>query len=174
MIHGGEVPANHFTMVDGYIISRPPYFKKGSNEAADTALAEESARRIRAAEEEKAYCEAQNKKAEEMISAAIQSIREGGILKNTTIVFYQSRYHSSSYSIVNYLMRLYHVSVPLRTQGWINDKLHSATIEDGKCEHLKYYRAQNGRVSQKFFDCMRELIQAVAEQTPVGEPTNAT
>lgn len=160
-------------MVDGYIISRPPHFKEGSNEAAGAALAEESAHRIRAAEEKKAYCEAQNKEAEEMVSAAIQTIREGGILRNTTVVFYQSRYHSSAYSIVNYLMRLYHVSVPLRTQGWINDKLHSATIEDGKCEHLQYYRAQNGRVSQKFFDCMRELIQAVAEQTPVGEPTNA-
>lgn len=135
--------------------------------------AEESARRIRAAEEEKVYCEAQNKEAEEKVSAAIQIIREGGILRNSTVVFYQSRYHSSSYSIVNYLMRLYHVDVPLRTQGWINDKLHSATIKDGKCEHLQYYRAKNGRVSQKFFDCMRELIQAVAEQTPVGEPTNA-
>lgn len=134
--------------------------------------AEKSAHRIRAAEEEKAYCEAQNKKAEEMVSAAIQSIREGGILKNTTIVFYQSRYHSSSYSIVNYLMRLYHVDVPLRTQGWINDKLHSATIKDGKCEHLQYYRAKNGRVSQKFFDCMRELIQAIAEQAPAGESTD--
>lgn len=135
--------------------------------------AEESARQIRAAEEEKAYCEAQNKKAEEMVSAAIQIIREGGILRNTTVEFYQSRYHSGSYSIVNYLMRLYHVDVPLRTQGWINDKLHSVTIEDGKCEHLQYYCAKNGRASQKFFDCMRELIQAVAEQAPVGKPTNA-
>ena len=135
--------------------------------------AEKSAHRIRASEEEKAYCEAQNKKAEEMVSAAIQSIREGGILKNTTIVFYQSRYHSSSYSIVNYLMRMYQVNVPLRTQGWINDKLHSATIKDGKCEHLQYYRAKNGRVSQKFFGCMRELIRAIAEQTPAGEPTDA-
>lgn len=134
---------------------------------------EESARQIRAAEEEKAYCEARNKKAEEMVSAAIQIIREGGILRNTTVEFYQSRYHSSSYSIVNYLMRLYHVNVPLRTQGWINNKLHSVTIEDGKCEHLQYYCAKNGRASQKFFDCMRELIQAVAEQAPVGKPTNA-
>ena len=135
--------------------------------------AEKSARRIRAAEEEKAYCEAQNKKAEEMVSAAIQIIREGGILRNTTVEFYQSRYPSGSYSIVNYLMRLYRVNVPLRTQGWINDKLHSVTIEDGKCEHLQYYRAKNGRVSQKFFDCMRELIRAIAEQTPAGEPTDA-
>ena len=115
-------------------------------------------------EEEKAYCEAQNKKAEEMISAAIQSIHEDGILKNTTIVFYQSRYHSSSYSIVNYLMRLYHVDVPLRTQGWINDKLHSATIQDGKCEYLQYLRRKGGRCSQKFFDCMNALIQAVTAQ----------
>ena len=135
--------------------------------------AEETARRTRIAEEEKAYCEAQNKEAEKAVSAAIQIIREGGILKNETVKFYRSRCDSSVYSIVNYLMRLYHIDVPLRTQGWINEKLCSTTIKDGKCEYLQYYRARNGRVSQKFFDCMRELIRAVAEQTSAGEPTNA-
>ena len=101
-----------------------------------------------------------------MISAAIQSIREGGILKNTTIVFYQSRYHSSSYSIVNYLMRLYHVDVPLRTQGWINDRLSSVTIQDGRCVSLQFFRSRNGRGSQKFFECMDALIRAAAVSAP--------
>ena len=108
-----------------------------------------------------------------MVSEAIQIIQNGGILKNETVKFYSSRYSFSSYSIVNYLMRQYQVDVPLRTQGWINDKLHSVTIKGGKCEYLQYYRAKNGRVSQKFFDCMRELIRAIAEQTPAGEPTDA-
>lgn len=40
--------------------------------------------------------------------------------------------------IVNHIMRRYQVDVPLRTQGWINDKLISVTIENGKCEHLRY------------------------------------
>ena len=126
--------------------------------------AEEKARRARAEEEEKAYCEEQNKAANQMVSEAIQIIQNGGILKNETVKFYSSRYSFSSYSIVNHLMRLYQVDVPLRTQGWINDKLVNATIKDGKCEHLQYFRSKGGRCSQKFFDCMNALIQAVTAQ----------
>ena len=126
--------------------------------------AEEAARQARAVEEEQAYCEDKNRVAEQAVSAALQVIREGGVLKNTTVKFYQSRYSASSYSIINYLMRQYQVDVPLRTQGWINDKLHSATIQDGKCEYLQYLRRKGGRCSQKFFDCMNALIQAVTAQ----------
>lgn len=124
--------------------------------------AEDEARRARAAEEEKAYCEEQNRVAEQAVSAALQVIREGGVLKNATVKFYDSKYSVREYSIVNYLMRKYQVDVPLRTQGWINDKLSSATIKDGKCEQLRYFRAKNGRGSQKFFECMNALIRAVA------------
>lgn len=119
--------------------------------------------------EERAYCETQNKAAEQMVSAAVQIIRDGGVLKNDTIKFYRSCYSVSSYSTVNYLMRLYHVEVPLRTQGWINDKLVNATIEEGRCTHLQYLRSKGGRCSQKFFECMEALIQAVSAQTSEGE-----
>lgn len=68
-------------------------------------------------------------------------------------------------SIVNYLMRKYGVNVPLRTQGWINEKLTSVTIENGKCEHLRYMRAKGAQCSQRFFDCMSELIHNVCAET---------
>lgn len=95
------------------------------------------------------------------MNKALDILRNGGKLENQTVTFYESRYNSSSYSIVNYLMRKYGVNVPIRTQGWINEKLVSAKIEDGKCEHLQYYRAKGAQCSQKFFDCMNELITAV-------------
>ena len=126
--------------------------------------AEEDTRRARIEAEDKAYCEEQNRLAEQAISAAIQIIRNGGILKNTTIKFYDSNYNLRQYSIFNYLMRQYQVDVSLRTQGWINDKLVNATIKDGKCEHLQYLRSKGGRCSQKFFEYMDALIQAVTAQ----------
>lgn len=128
--------------------------------------AEAEAHQVRVEAEDKAYCEEQNRLAEQAVSAAIQVILEGGVLENTTVRFYQSTYSSSSYSIVNYLMRLYRVDVPLRTQGWINEKLSSATIQDGRCENLRYLRYKNCRGSQRFFECMNALIQAVKAQTP--------
>ena len=116
-------------------------------------------------EQDRAFCEERNRKAEQMIDLAIRTIRGGGTLKNEPISLYKSRYDSSTYSIVNHLMRRYQVDVPLRTQGWINDKLISVTIENGKCEHLRYMRSKGAQCSQKIFDCMHELILKVCLET---------
>ena len=125
---------------------------------------EHVARRALAEEEERAYCVEQNQLAEQAVAAAVQTILNGGVLKNEKVRFCQSKYSSSTYSIINYLMRLYQVDVPLRTQGWINEKLVNATIQDGKCKRLQYFRSKGGRCSQKFFQCMNALIQAVTAQ----------
>lgn len=111
--------------------------------------------------EDQAFVAERNAEAEQIVNKALDILRNGGKLENQTVAFYESRYNSSSYSIVNYLMRKYGVNVPIRTQGWINEKLVSAKIEDGKCEHLQYYRAKGAQCSQKFFDCMNELIAKV-------------
>lgn len=116
-------------------------------------------------EQDRAFCEERNRKAEQMIDLAVRTIRGGGTLKNEPISLYKSRYDSSTYSIVNHLMRRYQVDVPLRTQGWINDKLISVTIENGKCEHLRYMRSKGAQCSQKIFDCMHELILKVCSET---------
>ena len=111
--------------------------------------------------EDQAFVAAQNAEAEQTVNKAMEILRNGGKLDNDTVTFYESRYEHSSYSIVNYLMRKYGVNVPIRTQGWINEKLVSAKIENGKCEHLQYYKAKGAQCSQKFFDCMNELLAKV-------------
>lgn len=111
--------------------------------------------------EDQAFIAAQNAEAEQTVNKAMEILRNGGKLDNDTVTFYESRYEHSSYSIVNYLMRKYGVNVPIRTQGWINEKLVSAKIENGKCEHLQYYKAKGAQCSQKFFDCMNELLAKV-------------
>lgn len=111
--------------------------------------------------EDQAFIEAQNAEAEQTVNKAMEILRNGGKLDNDTVTFYKSRYEHSSYSIVNYLMRKFGVNVHIRTQGWINKKLASAKIENGKCESLQYYRAKGAQGSQKFFDCMNELLAKV-------------
>ena len=127
--------------------------------------AEEDARRARIEAEDKAYCEEQNRLAEQTVSAAIQIIRNGGVLENTTVMFYQNRSSFHVYSLVNYLMRQYAVKVPLRTYHWISANLCSATIQDGLCSDYRYYRKKGSRGSRKFFEYMNALIQAVTTQT---------
>lgn len=111
--------------------------------------------------ERESYVLARNKEADEKISAAIKVIKEGGNLENSSIAIYKDYYDSRAYSIVNYLMRKYGVNVHLRTQGWINEKLRYVVIQDGRCNNVSYWGGKNGKCSQKFFDCMNELIQKV-------------
>ena len=124
----------------------------------------EQALMAKAKEEEEAFCQAQNSLATQAVLEAIRIIKTNGILENKTLKFFRDRYNSKSFSVVNYLMRKYEVNVPLRTQGWINDRLVSVTIENGRCEHLKYMRGKGGQCSQRFFDCMNELIQKVTTE----------
>ena len=115
----------------------------------------------------KEYCDKMNRMADQMIQDALQTIRDGSVLKNDTVIFFKSRYESSSYSVVNYLMRLYKVDVPLRTQGWINEKLVSASTKGGRCIQVQYMKSKNARCSEKFFDCMNELIRKVIAEMEV-------
>ena len=112
--------------------------------------------------EERAYVEDRNREADKIVTDAIDTLYDGGILENSRITFYKSRYDSSTYSVINHLMREYGINVPLRTQGWINEKLISAKIEyDGSCKNVRYLRAKNGKCSEKIFGYMTQLAEAV-------------
>ena len=118
--------------------------------------------------EDRTYCRERNRQAQQQVQDAIRTIREGGVLQNDTVEFYRSRYDSSACSIFLYLMRRYQVDVPLRTQGWINNKLAAATIADGRCSHLQFWGHGRNRASRRFVDCMNKLTRAVlAEQENV-------
>ena len=122
----------------------------------------EQERKAKADAEDRAYCQERNQRAEQQVQEAIRIIREGGVLRNDTVEFYRGRHDSSACSIVLYLMRRYQVDVPLRTQGWITSKLAAATIADGRCSNLQFWGRKSDRASQRFVDCMNELIHAVA------------
>ena len=127
-----------------------------------TCREREQERKAKADAENRAYCEERNRLAEQQVQDALRIIREGGVLRNDTVEFYRSRHDSSACSIFLYLMRQYQVDVPLRTQGWINNRLAAATIADGRCANLQFWGRKSDKASQRFVTCMNELIRAVA------------
>ena len=90
--------------------------KKQTDRAARQAAAEAEQKRKR---------EETNRRADEQIQKAVHVLKHGGVLENEMIHLYRADGGYGSYAIVNHLMRLYGVEVPLRTQGWINEKLVS-------------------------------------------------
>lgn len=121
----------------------------------------DAARHKEAAEQERAHRQAVNAEKEKVVHAALQTIRDGGTLQNVSLRYYKDDGTLVETPLILYLMREYHVNVPLRTQGWIKERLTTATVQEDFCGSVTYYRAKKSPCSQKFFDCMRDLIQAV-------------
>ena len=122
---------------------------------------EEDACATQFAEEERIFCEEHNNVAKQKVAKAIQIIRNGGILENETLEFYQSKYYFTTCCLISHLMRTYQINVPLRTQGWINSKLKSVTISDGRCTSYQALFSKRSRISLTFGRCICDLIQAV-------------
>lgn len=122
---------------------------------------ENEIRQAQIAEQDRMYQQSVNTEKEKAVGAALQIIRSGGTLKNDTLCYYKDDGSFVETSLILYLMREYHIDVPLRTQGWIKERLASATVQEDFCGSVTYYRAKKSPCSQKFFDCMRDLITAV-------------
>ena len=122
---------------------------------------EDEIRQAQIAEQDRVYHQSVNTEKEKAVDAALQIIRSGGTLKNDTLCYYKDDGSFVETSLILYLMRKYHIDVPLRTQGWIKERLASATVQEDFCGSVTYYRAKKSQCSQKFFGCMRDLILAV-------------
>lgn len=130
--------------------------KKQTDRAARQAAAEAEQKRKR---------EETNRRADEQIQKAVHVLQHGGVLENEDIRLCRADGGYGSYAIVNHLMRLYGVDVPLRTQGWINEKLVSLRIANGRCGDLRYRTQKGGRCSDKIFECVNALIEKVCAET---------
>lgn len=145
--------------MDRYTASNAEILRRREEQrAADRAAREQ---------EDAAYVAAKNNEAQAAIDAAVSILQNDGVLRNTQIEIYRSRYDSSVYSLVNHLMRQYGIKAPLRTQGWINEKLVWAAIEDGVCEQVKYRASKNRKCSDAVFGCLTELAQAARKEARV-------
>lgn len=118
--------------------------------------------------EEKAFIAEKQAEAEKLIEAAYEAIRHGGTLENTDISFYESRYTCHTYKIVNYLFRQNGIDCPIKTQGWINDKLIRVNITKEGTANVQFWKSKNGKCSDKVFDCLFKLVQTVRAENQEG------
>ena len=117
--------------------------------------------------QDKALVAEKNEIANKMISDAINTITNGGTLSNDTVSIYTltpDAYTVKEYSIINYLMREYGINVPLRTLGWIIEKLTAVEIKDGNCCGARWRKVGNSTFSSRFFEYMEELVKTVCNR----------
>ena len=137
-------------LVENAIKSREAY----RNQIEKRKQMEEEKRR----EEEAAYIAGENKRAENMISQAIEIIKNGGRLANKTFSIYTRRYDYKSYCVVGYLMEKYGIDVPIRTKGWIINNLAEIVIEGNSVTNCRYYKSGKSKGSKVVWKYLDEMI----------------
>lgn len=114
--------------------------------------------------EQQAEIKADNAKADEVIKSATEIFRHGGKLENEQITLRNENdyYEVKTRSILNYLLDKYNITVPIRTRGFINERLASVTIStDLKSVSYSYFRKGNSKGSQKIYDLIYALIDKI-------------
>ena len=102
-----------------------------------------------------------NQQTEEIINNAIETIKHGGEVDNVTVKIWKND-ECHSYMLINYICDKYGIKVPIRTRGFINDKLASIIIsEDGKGASYRYFRRKNSKGSQTIYDIIYKIIDEV-------------
>ena len=125
----------------------------------------EAERRAQAQAKAQQEHEELNSAAQEQERRAIDTIAKGGTLKNEYITWSPYPGSTKSAKIIIYLMDKYGVKVPLKTRGWIMDKLESVTFGENGSVSYRFWKSRNATGSQSVYNCLFDLIKAVkAEQ----------
>lgn len=143
-------------------------------EIADTLIAareererkRDEADRLEAERSQKEYLELavrQNGKSQYIVDEAVEKILSGDRCRivNSELTRYsgENMEKESTTMLFLHLARQYSVSIPLRTQGWINSKLNSVTYVDGKAVSLSHSGKSSG--SKVIFDYLDLISDAI-------------
>ncbi len=117
------------------------------------AMREEKARSRKADQERREQEEAAARQAQQdaQIQAAEQCILNGGTLQNEQIL---------NTTVVLFLMKKHGIIPPLRTQGWINERLVKVSFLDNRIS-CTYHKSKGGKCSMVVFDCLAQLRDKV-------------
>ena len=97
-----------------------------------------------------------------IIDHAISLIKNGGIIKNDEITIYSDIDKYRTYSVIAYLFDKYNITVPIRTKGFVINRLASVTISaDGNDVGITYYYKPNSKGSNSLYNYIYKLINAI-------------
>jgi len=132
---------------------------------------EDQEKKLKREQEEKEYVEGKNKIAKDLVLVAEQAIINHQEVKNQDITIYKSKYESNDTSLILYMMKLYEIKVPLKTQGWINQALTSIQYnEDWKDYSYRYYKTSaNSNVFNKYLNMFIKVIKDKYEVVAVAK-----
>ena len=133
----------------------------------DRKAKEDQFKKSKQEQEDKEYTDSKNKIVDELISQAEQAIINNQKVNNKDVTIYKSRYESNDTSLILYMMKLYEIKIPLKTQGWINQALASIfyDAEEGNISYSYYKSSANSNVFRKY---LNEFVGKVQDKYGVN------
>lgn len=136
---------------------------KKCNDFREKMLAENRQRHEQEGAERKRKEEEKERKVAEEIATAKQEAVEDFKAKRCVLNFKELSF--GEYPVIPKLCEDYGVKVPLRTLGWMMQNLYSAKMEDDGSFNVQYYkRTKNTKCSEKVFDILKDLYNAIIEK----------
>jgi hypothetical protein len=114
-------------------------------------------------EKERTFMEERMQELNKIIDSFEKQILNKEKTLNREVEIYNSLYDSRKTSLVLYVMKLYEIKIPIKTQGWINSALHSIYYDnqdEGYC--YNYYKTSNN--SNSFGKYLSELVFKIHEK----------
>lgn len=124
--------------------------------------AERQAREDKRIAEKQEEMNADNAEAMEIINKAIETFKTKGTIRNDSFTVWTDIENSKGYCTFTYLFDKYGVKVPIRTRGFVIDRLASVTVDAEKQSmSYSYIRCGNSKGSNKLYDYLYALIDKI-------------
>lgn len=132
-------------------------YRKARQDYLDRKDREEQEYQQKREQQFKKKVEEQNQKSRTEIENALTIIKNGGMLTNKSITYYDDESKEHTYNLICYLAEKYGVNIPIKVKGWICNKLTSITFENGDIKQWMQYKSK----CNTFSDYIRQIIKAV-------------
>jgi hypothetical protein len=132
-------------------------YRKARQDYIDRKDREEQEYQKKCEQQFKREAEEQNQKSRTEIENALTIIKEGGMLENKSITYYDDKFKEHTYNLICYLAEKYSVNIPIKVKGWICNKLTSITFENEDIKQWTQYKSK----CNTFSGYMRQIIRAV-------------
>lgn len=117
-------------------------------------------------EEDRAFMKEQLEKIESAVQQAVHQIQKGDycFVQNEILCVYKNPIEYTEKRLFNFLFEKYGINVPLKTKGWVNEKLSGVEFEHGKANSLSFKKYKGCKCPDSIWKYLNDLIEKMNQE----------
>ena len=116
--------------------------------------------------EDRAFMEEQLEKIESAVQQAVLQIQTDDccFVQNEILRVYKTPIEYTEKRLFNFLFEKYRINVPLKTKGWVNEKLSGVEFEHGKTNSLSFKKYKGCKCPDSIWKYLNDLIEKMNQE----------